>query len=171
MSAVIHPNASIRRTPSSESVFHVRGLDGDRTHDLLLRPAQNWVKPASLDRPLKPEIPPFLGYRVSSLKPAKLAKSGGHCYRSVIDHGPESPPKDDPDTLRLACSFAPMEDDGIIIMWHRKQTDARKLFDVPATKVQNGRAQLRASSPVRRRDPPVARGTSHVRARVLAQLA
>ena len=57
-----------------------RGLDGDRTHDLLFRPAQNWVKPASLDRPLKPEIPSFLGYRVSSLKPAKLAKSGGHRY-------------------------------------------------------------------------------------------
>ena len=66
------------------------GLDGDRTHDLLFRPAQNWVKPASLDRLLKPGIPPFLRYRVSSLKPAKLAKSGGHCYRSVIDYSSES---------------------------------------------------------------------------------
>lgn len=40
-----------------------------------------------------------------------------------------------------------MEDDGIIIMWHRKQTDARKLFDVPATKVGEFRLLFKTDGP------------------------
>ena len=34
-----------------------------------------------------------------------------------------------------------------MIMWHRKQTDARKLFDVPATKVGEFRLLFKTDGP------------------------
>lgn len=40
-----------------------------------------------------------------------------------------------------------MKDDGIMIMWHRKQTDAQKLFDVPATKVNEFRLLFKTDGP------------------------
>lgn len=34
-----------------------------------------------------------------------------------------------------------------MIMWHRKQTDAQKLFDVPATKVNEFRLLFKTDGP------------------------